>query len=293
MRPWRILAAAAALLLASGQSPAPDAVVAQAGDVSLTVAAARRLLAEQTPEARQQALDDPAALTRLVRASLLRALVLQAARAKKWDQNPEIAAQADAARDAVIVDTYLASLTQPPAGYPSEAEVQAAYDANRARLLLPRQYELSQIFIAVPADAPTAAQDDAQHKLHEVTEKLRKRGDFAELARQLSDDHASAAKGGDLGWLREDQLIPAVRTAAAGLQEGAVSEPVRAPDGWHVLKLLHTKPAGPAPLSAARDQLVSALRRGRTAERERAVLEEMVHREPIQIDEIQLRRAVK
>jgi parvulin-like peptidyl-prolyl isomerase len=47
-------------------------------------------------------------------------------------------------------------------------------------------------------------------------------------------------KGGDLGWLREDQLIPAVRTAAAGLQEGAVSEPVRAPDGWHVLPDPHS-----------------------------------------------------
>jgi peptidylprolyl isomerase len=68
---------------------------------------------------------------------------------------------------------------------------------------------------------------------------------------------------------------------------------VRAPDGWHLLKLLHTKPAAPAPLDQVRDQLADALRRNRIAERERAVLEEIMHREPIQIDEIQLRRAVK
>jgi peptidylprolyl isomerase len=293
MRAARLAAAAAACVVLGAQSPAPDAVVAQAGDVSLTVAAARRLLAEATPEARQQALADPAALTRLVRTDLLRAIVLQEARAKKWDQTPDVAAKAEAARDAVIVDSYLASLSQPQAGFPSEAEVQAAYEANRARLMVPRQYEVAQIFLAVAADAPQPAQDEAQRRLRELREALRKRGDFADLARRQSDDHASAERGGELGWLREDQLIPAVRSAVAGLQEGAISEPVRAPDGWHLLKLLHTKPTAPAPLDQVREQLVEALRRNRIAERERAVLEEIMHREPIQIDEIQLRRAFK
>ncbi len=287
----------AAALLLGAQGPTPngsDPVVAQSGDVTVTASAMRRLVDAAEPDARAQLLRDPATLAQLARRAVLQKILLDAARAKKFDQDPDVAARADEARDSVIANAYVASLTQPPPDYPSDAEVQAAYEANKARLVVPRQYHLAQIFAAVPPNAPASADDDARKKLAALrTQLLKPKADFADAARKNSDDRAGAEKGGELGWLREDALLPPVKDAVAGLQEGAISEPVRAPDGWHLLRLLGTRPAAPATLPEVRDQLVRALRAQRLQQNERAYVDDLLRRQPILIDEIQLPKAVQ
>ena len=83
-----------------------------------------------------------------------------------------------------------------------------------------------------------------------------------------------------------------MRDIVTGLAEGAVSEPVRTPEGWHVLRLAATRPAGPAPLADVRDQLVQALRQQRAQAIARQRLDELLRREPVQINEIELARSV-
>lgn len=61
--------------------------------------------------------------------------------------------------------------------------------------------------------------------------------DFAAMARRHSDDPVSSANGGDLGWIRPEALDPAIQAAISDLDQGQVTEPVRTPFGWHVLKL--------------------------------------------------------
>lgn len=61
--------------------------------------------------------------------------------------------------------------------------------------------------------------------------------DFAALARRNSDDAVSSASGGDIGWMRPEALDPAIQTTVAGMSEGQISDPVRTPFGWHVLRL--------------------------------------------------------
>ena len=112
--------------------------------------------------------------------------------------------------------------------------------------------------------------------------------DFASLARQASDDKASAEKGGDLSWIREDILLPGLRQALAGLAPGTVSEPVRTPDGWHLLKVLGVKPSGVATLAEAHDTLVRALRQERTVQTQRQYVTDMLEKEPIRIDQVEL-----
>jgi peptidylprolyl isomerase len=117
---------------------------------------------------------------------------------------------------------------------------------------------------------------------------VRPNADFAELARRNSQEPQSAAKGGDIGWLQEPAMIPVVREAVSGLIESGISQPVRASDGWHILKLLAMKPAGTIPLQDARPQIVAALRQARTQRLARAYLDEMVKAQPIQLNEIEL-----
>lgn len=275
------------------QAPGPAiAPIARRGDIALTEPALRALLQRERPELREQLLRDPQALGQFVRNRMLRLALFDDARGQRFDQRPDIAALAEQARQDAIAEAFVESLSRPEAGFPSETEIQSVYDANRTRFMQPRQYRLSQIFLAVPADRE-AEDAAARRKLTEWRAQAtaaRNRVDFAELARRHSEDRASAARGGTLDWMREDRLAEPVRGAVAGLEEGNVSEPVRTEQGWHLLRVDGTRPAAPAPLAEVRDQLVALLRQQRAQDLTRVALNEMLRREPIQIDEIALGR---
>ncbi len=262
-------------------------VIAQHGSITLSSDDVRQLLASLDPATRAAAARNPDGLTSLVRERLLQLILLQEARDKKWDQRPEVATAANQAHDAVIVSTYLASVSAPAVNYPSDADVQTAYDANKSRFVVPRQYELAQIFLAVPAGSPKAADDAAHRKLQDLrAQAARPRSDFAGLARQNSQDTTSAGKGGDIGWAAETALAPEIRSAVAGMQEGAVSDPIRMADGWHLVKLIATRPASTAPLADVRASLVDALRKQRTQQNAQAYAAAALRAQPTQIDEI-------
>ncbi len=64
---------------------------------------------------------------------------------------------------------------------------------------------------------------------------------FEDLAREFSEDHASAAKGGDLGWFAPGAMVPEFEEAIAGLRPGELSEPFRTSFGWHVATVLERR----------------------------------------------------
>jgi parvulin-like peptidyl-prolyl isomerase len=284
-----LMIAATAAPAAEPGAAAADATVARRGSVALTSGDVRNLLARLDPAERDRLQHNPAALGAFVREQVLQQALLEQARDAKWDQKPEIAAQATQAHDAVIASTYLNSLTAPDPNYPADADIQAAYEANKTRFLIPRQYHLAQIFVAVPADAGQSAADEAQKKLQAIRQQLlRPHADFGELARTASQDKPSAPKGGDLGWAREDQIMPQIRDAIAGLQAGGLTDLIRTQDGWHLVKLLETKPASTAPLADVRIALVRALRQQQEGQAVQTYLGKMQTAQPVQINEIQL-----
>jgi peptidylprolyl isomerase len=274
---------------------APDAnVVAQRGDVRLTNAELQDALSLLDPAARAQVTATPLSLANFARERVLNMAVLAEAKAKQWDTQPDIVRKLAEAHDAVITQTYLASLVPADPAYPSDAEVAAAYEANKARLVMPRQYHIAQIVLTVKPGA-TPEEDEAVHKkaLALRAQAVRPGADFGELARKNSQEVQSAQKGGDVGWLQEPAMIPAVREAVAGMIESGISQPVHVPDGWHILKLLAMKPAGVISLQDARPQIVAALRQARAQQAERSYLDGMLKAEPIQLNEIELTKEAK
>jgi len=81
---------------------------------------------------------------------------------------------------------------------------------------------------------------DARHKLDAVKERLNNGADFAELARLYSDD-GSAAKGGDLGWVYQGDMVPDFERAMDGLKIGDVSDPVQTSFGLHLIQVLERR----------------------------------------------------
>jgi peptidylprolyl isomerase len=284
-----VLVLLAALFTIAADAPPDNDVVAQRGDLRLTGAELQDALSLLDPAARAQVTANTQNLANFARDRLLNMAVLAEAKEKKWDTRPDVIRRIAETRDAVISQAYLGSLVPPDPAYPSEAEVAAAYETNKARLVAPRQYHIAQIVLTVKPDA-TPQEDDEVHKraLDLRTRAAKPNADFADLARKNSQDAQSAEKGGDVGWLREPDMIPAVREAVTGLIGSGISQPVRVPDGWHILKLLEMKPASTASLLDAKPQLVAALRQARAQRLVRAYLDELIKAQPIQVNEIEL-----
>jgi len=271
--------------LAGAKTSNGDDVVARVGDANISADELRAYVTALGAREQAALAKDPALLSQAVRMLLANRLVLQEVVAKKWDQQPSVAAQLDRVRENAVVELYLQSVSVPPAGFPGDEEIQKVYDANRSALIVPRQYQLSQIFIASPRDADKAADDKARKKLDDIEKKLKAPGaDFAAISATDSD----ATGGGDLGWLAEPQIVPDLRTQIVGLAKGAVTEPVRLDDGWHILRLIDTKASYTRALPEVRDQLVQQIRSERAATLRRAYLAELLKQHPPVLNELAL-----
>ncbi|HYW91734.1 MAG TPA: peptidylprolyl isomerase [Gammaproteobacteria bacterium] len=102
------------------------------------------------------------------------------------------------------------------------------------------QYHIRHILIALPEGA-TAAQILAKRKkAEEVVKKLRNGANFAQEALRVSDGQ-QALKGGDLGWRSASDLPIVFLTHLSNLKTGQVSDPIRSPSGFHIIKLLGKK----------------------------------------------------
>ena len=71
-----------------------------------------------------------------------------------------------------------------------------------------------------------------------VIDRLNKGEDFGKLAAELSQDTATAAKGGDLGWFGKGQMVAPFEEAAFSLKVGEISQPVQSDFGWHVIQVI-------------------------------------------------------
>lgn len=286
----------ASTTLASDPNPSTSdsGVIARFGDTEVKFDDMRASI--ESLDAREQAAlaRDPSLLNQVVRTFLVRRVVLKEALAKKWDQESAVAAQIQRARDNTIVETYLQSVSKPADTYPSDAEVQSAYESRKAQLLVPRQFRLAQIFIALPKAADKTTTDKAQSKLEAVKKSLRQSGaDFAAIAKANNEEPESASRGGEIGWLAENQVQPEVRPQVTSLSKNTTSEAIRLEDGWHILKVLEIKEAYTPTLDELRSQLVQQLRNEKAQSNSQAYLAKLLQQSPVAINELALSKLLK
>ncbi len=98
------------------------------------------------------------------------------------------------------------------------------------------EYNVSHILIAVGQEATQAQLDDAARRAAEVYQKAQRGEDFAKLAVAYSNSQ-TALEGGALGWRKETELPTFLTDVVAKLKPGQVSEPLRTPTGYHLVKL--------------------------------------------------------
>jgi peptidyl-prolyl cis-trans isomerase SurA len=117
--------------------------------------------------------------------------------------------------------------------------------AKSAGQLMPReQVRLQHILIALPEDPTPAQVAQAEKKAKGLVAKLRAGADFAALA-AASSDGRTALQGGDLGWFEMAGVPTLVSDQARTMAKGEITEPLRSPSGFNIIKLTDIKGGGP------------------------------------------------
>ena len=119
------------------------------------------------------------------------------------------------------------------------ADKRSLADAAAADKNVVQQTRVSHILMK-PTPTMTAA--EVKRKLLELKEKVANQAaTFEDLARQYSQEPASAAKGGDLGWLAPGDAGPEFDQALTSLKPGEMSDVIESPFGFHVLRVIERK----------------------------------------------------
>lgn len=82
------------------------------------------------------------------------------------------------------------------------------------------------------------SREEARLRLEEIRERIVAGADFASIARASSDDKASAAEGGSLGWVSPGVMVPAFEDEINKLKPGEISQPFLSQFGWHIAQVL-------------------------------------------------------
>ncbi len=131
----------------------------------------------------------------------------------------------------------------------SDQEVAAYYQAHEAEFEQPRRVHVAHVLVRVPPVGGSEAENKAKAKVEAVIKRAQAGEDFAKLAKEVSEDTANAAQGGDLGFVGPGDLVAQFEQAAFALKKGEISPaPVRTPFGYHAIKALDTKEGGKASL---------------------------------------------
>mgnify|MGYP000947243168 CR=1 FL=1 len=229
----------------------PDTVLFKVGDRPVTAAEFERVIATFPPEIAQSAKNNP---RQVMQSYYLMQSLSKRAEDEKLDQTSpfkeQLALQRMQYLATQIVNRESSRITV------AENDVQAKYEADKAEKY--EQAKLSAIVIMYTDPKTAVAQVDmsnpkkmepkpvsgvrlepeAKKIADDVVAKLRAGADFAALAKEKSDDKNSAAKGGDFGVIRRSDRVPDdLKRAAFALKPGEVSEPIKQPLGFYIVKL--------------------------------------------------------
>jgi peptidyl-prolyl cis-trans isomerase C len=232
---------AAALLL--GAMLSTSAMAAGSTFVTVNGVAIPQTLADIfIAEQKAQGAPDSPELKKAVREELIRReLLIQEAKKAGLDKKPEVAAQAEAARQAFFVRAYVQDYVKK--NPISDAQLKTQYEAIKTQLGT-TEYKTRHILVK--------NEDDAKA----IIANLKKGAKFEELAKQ-SIDPGSKDNGGDLGWASAGNFVKPFSDGLTSLSKGKYTEiPVKTEFGYHVILLEDSRPLSVPPFEEIKPRLL-------------------------------------
>ena len=139
---------------------------------------------------------------------------------------------------------------------PTDADVESYYSYNTDRYTEPVTLRASHILLRTEGKDPAEVQTQAEA----IVAEARGGADFAELARQYSEDDGTKELGGDLGPISPGQMVPEFEGAAYALDQGEISDPVSSLFGVHIIKATEKTGGVSQSLDDVRESIVELLK---------------------------------
>jgi peptidyl-prolyl cis-trans isomerase D len=133
-----------------------------------------------------------------------------------------------------------------------EDKLKTEYQTRVDEFSTPERRKLEQMIL------PDAA------KANEAAAALAAGKSFEEVAKDIAHEDASAI---DLGWVKRDEMLPALADAAFGLKEGEVGKPIESPLGWHIFKATGAEAGATKPFDEVRAQIATDVAREMASEK--------------------------
>ena len=146
-------------------------------------------------------------------------------------------------------------------------DVKKYYDERPTEFGTAEQRQAAHILITVAAGAPQVDKDAAKAKAEKLLLQVRQNpAQFAELAKQNSQDPGSAMNGGDLGWFARGMMVKPFDDATFALKAGEISGLVQSDFGYHIIKLLGIKPSQVMPFGEVKENIANKLRQQKASD---------------------------
>ena len=223
----------------AAQPAAADPVVATVNGQPIHLSEVKAAATSMGAEAHGMSPADlyPQVLTQLIDG---KALVIQAQK-EGLEKDPAVQRQLQAAHERVLESAVLHKAIGPDI---TEAALKARYEKEIAGKTGAEEVHARHILVPDEATAKT------------IIAELDKGGSFAALSKKYSKDPGSAQDGGDLGWFKKGEMVPAFSDAAFALKDGQITQtPVHTQFGWHVIQVLGHRKAPPPTFEQAESAL--------------------------------------
>ena len=162
-------------------------------------------------------------------------------------------------------------------------DVNSFYQQNPDKFQQPERVRASHILIRTEENADAKAKETAKAKAVDLLKQVKAGKDFAELAKQHSQDPGSAVQGGDLGFFQQGQMVGAFERAAFALKPGEVSDIVETPFGFHIIKMADKQAARTVPIDEVKPQIEQFLQNQQRQQKTQAFIESLKSKGKVEI----------
>jgi peptidyl-prolyl cis-trans isomerase C len=230
---------AAGFLMAGGAFAAVE--LAKVGSKSITDDQLKTFVGKVSEGQKAQINGDAEIKTRALDNLVVEELFVQEAEKTGVSKDKDFQNALDQARRHILAQRYLQKTIQPKI---VDANVKTFFDKNKARY---SQDEVHAQHVLLKEEA----------EAKEVHGKAKGGEDFETLAKKYSKDPSAAQNGGDLGFFTRSRMVPQFADKAFAMKKGEISEPVKSPFGWHVIKVIDTRAGKPVKFDEIKEQVSS------------------------------------
>jgi len=136
----------------------------------------------------------------------------------------------------------------------SAKEIEDYYQNNKEKFGQPKRVKVRHILIKAEAQDKEGSAK-ARQRAEAVREEAAKGKDFAQLAKQHSEDPGTKDRGGEIGFISKGMVVPEFEEAAFSMKAGEISGVIQTPYGFHILKADEIQEASTQPLEKVKDQI--------------------------------------